>query len=281
MSTGTEGAGKFGTNYPHIFAMLAAEFEPDEVFSRTIKDDRGGSGRTEYYIRPRAAMNRLDNVMGPENWEDDCTPFGPNGSVKCVLTLTMPDGKKVRKSGVGSPQKPGQANSDKSAESDAFKRAAMKFGIARYLYRDGVPSFLAEVSHLEGPAVPLTPAAAERFEQARQPQQAPARREPERHREPERGATPRREEPARGQERQGHGPPRTGKAMYAWTLDQEKQYDVHLLKYMNSWSRLQDFPARMVDWDERQVALAHAEAVRKLRSLNTESDMVHEEALSN
>ena len=37
-----------------------------------------------------------------------------------------------------------QGDDDKSGFSDAFKRAAVKFGVARYLYRDGVPGFVRE-----------------------------------------------------------------------------------------------------------------------------------------
>ena len=61
----------------------------------------------------------------------------------------------------------------------------------------------------------------------------------------------------------------SGKDLFTWVKDQEQKYEVGLLKYLNSWAKLQGFPARMVEWDGGQVALAHAEASRKLRSLTT------------
>lgn len=60
-------------------------------------------------------------------------------------------------------------------------------------------------------------------------------------------------------------PPRSGKALYAWTRGKEQEHEVELLKYLNKWGKLQDFPGRMVDWDADQVERAHAEAVRKLQ----------------
>jgi len=56
----------------------------------------------------------------------------------------------------------------------------------------------------------------------------------------------------------------------------ESKQGVGLLKYLNGWAKLQDFPGRMVDWDDDQVRLAYAEAVRKLASLQS-----REPAMSN
>jgi hypothetical protein len=61
--------------------------------------------------------------------------------------------------------------------------------------------------------------------------------------------------------------PRTGKALYAWTKDIELRHEVGMLKYLNGWGKLQDYPARMVDWDDAQVAAAYAEGTRKLASV--------------
>src|SRR5262249_13177466 len=86
-------------------------------------------------------MNRLDAVVGPENWADDYLPFGEAG-VKCLLTITLPDGTKLTKAGIGGISKMNDASdTEKSGESDALKRAAVKFGIGRILYGDGVPGF--------------------------------------------------------------------------------------------------------------------------------------------
>jgi len=53
------------TQFPDLFAALAAPFEPQEVRVRSQ------GGRQLSYITARTAMNRLDDVLGPENWWDD------------------------------------------------------------------------------------------------------------------------------------------------------------------------------------------------------------------
>ena len=141
---------------------------------------------------------------------------------------------------------------DKSGYSDAFKRAAVKFGVARYLYRDGVPTFVQERD-------PGRRAAA-----AGRAGPGPGRRR-DRRRHRRRPPRPR-TAAGRGDRR---NPPRTGKALFAWTKDQEQRHEVGLLKYLNQWAKLQDFPGRMIDWDAEQVSLAYQEACRKLQSLQT------------
>jgi hypothetical protein len=248
------------TQYPDLFAALAAPFENHEVKLRAAYN-----GRQLHYITARTAMNRLDSVLGPENWWDDYVPS--NDSILCRLTIRLPDGSTVTKSDAGgyagmeTRNRNGEMvrdeeNDGKSGFSDAFKRAAAKFGVARYLYRDGVPNFVRErepgVDSL--PGQPAQPAASEPANQAAPaaPPQAPAR----------------------------NGLPRSGKALFAWTKDQEQRHEVGLLKYLNSWAKLQDFPNRMVDWDAEQVSLAYAEACRKLQSIQPTRE-AYEEAMSN
>ena len=81
------------TQFPDLFAALAAPFEPQEVRVRSQ------AGRQLHYITARTAMNRLDDVLGPENWWDDFTP-GEN-SVLCRLTLRLPDGQTITKADAG------------------------------------------------------------------------------------------------------------------------------------------------------------------------------------
>jgi hypothetical protein len=91
-------------------------------------------------------MNRLDEVCGPENWRDHYIPG--EHSVMCVLTLVLPDGSQVSKCDAGGyAGMTDQGDDDKSGFSDAFKRAAVKFGVGRHLYQDGT-------ARLEAPAPP-------------------------------------------------------------------------------------------------------------------------------
>jgi hypothetical protein len=122
------------TKYPEIFAALAAPFAAREVKTRSQ------SGKQLSYITARTAMNRLDSVLGPECWSDEYVE-GRDG-LKCRLTITLPDGSKVSKEDGGAAAGMSDADNDeKSAFSSAFKRAAVKFGVGRYLYQDGVPDF--------------------------------------------------------------------------------------------------------------------------------------------
>jgi hypothetical protein len=245
------------TQHPDLFAALAAPFEPSEVKARST------SGRQLHYITARTAMNRLDNVLGPENWFDEYFP--QENSVLCKLTIRLPDGALLTKSDAGGyAGMADQGDDDKSGYSDAFKRACVKFGIARYLYKDGVPSFVRErFAEAESPA----PAAQGNGH-------APSSASGSASTPPSEGANGRTASA-------GGNVPRTGKALFAWTKDQEQRHQVGLLKYLNGWAKLQEFPARMVEWDADQVAVAHAEAVRKLHSIQSSHTEAYEEALAN
>ena len=125
------------TQHRDLFAALAAPFEPEEVKLRAQ------GSRQLHYVTARTVMNRLDDVLGPENWWDDFVPL--EHSVICRLTVRLPDGQILTKSDAGGyagMADPG--DDDKSGFADAFKRAAVKFGVGRYLYRDGVPRFARE-----------------------------------------------------------------------------------------------------------------------------------------
>lgn len=104
------------------------EFRPGNV----RQDDKAQEGFTALalaYISSRAVMDRLDRVVGKENWRDEYTP-APAGGVMCTLYIRIDD-EWIGKSDVGE-------NTDfeaiKGGFSDALKRAAVKWGIGRYLY---------------------------------------------------------------------------------------------------------------------------------------------------
>src|SRR5271165_7068703 len=137
-----------------LFAALAAPFLPEEVRVRSQ------GARQLQYITARTVMNRLDDVLGPANWWDEYMPL--ENSVICRLTIRLPDGTTLTKSDAGGyAGMPDSGDDDKSGFSDAFKRAAVKFGIGRYLYRDGVPRFASQASRTgpgPGAADPVGPA---------------------------------------------------------------------------------------------------------------------------
>lgn len=116
-----------------IAAALSAPFEPKEVKFKPqmVKNNRA---LAMGYIDARLIQDRLDEVLGVENWQDKYE-FLPDGSVVCRLRLKL-GGRWITKTDVGSPsEQPDSGDRVKAAVSDALKRAAVKFGIGRYLYR--------------------------------------------------------------------------------------------------------------------------------------------------
>ena len=239
------------TKHPDLFTALAAPFAADEVKTRKQ------AGRDMRYVTARTVMNRLDTVLGPENWWD-CYAAGEH-SVLCRLTIRLPDGQELTKCDAGGyAGMADEGDDDKSGYSDGFKRAAVKFGVGRYLYRDGTASF--------APAepAPLTPVNGNGVGKPRHEWQGKG---------PGSAGVP---------ASRGNGTataervPATGKALFAWTRDQEQRHGAGLLKYLNGWAKLQDFPGRMVEWDGGQVSQAYAEACRKLRDYQ-DSDEIQRE----
>ena len=81
------------TQHPELFTALAAPFAAREVKQRTQ------AGRQMSYVTARTVMNRLDEVLGPENWWDDYTPM--TSSVICRMTIRLPDGQLLTKVDAG------------------------------------------------------------------------------------------------------------------------------------------------------------------------------------
>ncbi len=112
---------------------LAGPFEPTEVkFKPAVVS--GNRAMALAYVDARVIQDRLDEALGPMNWQDDYECL-PDGSVVCRLRLRLGD-EWITKVDVGGPSEQ-QDGGDrlKAAFSDALKRAAVKFGIGRYLYR--------------------------------------------------------------------------------------------------------------------------------------------------
>jgi len=82
------------------------------------------------YIDARDVMDLLDRAVEAENWSDKY--YEVRGQIMCSLGLrTAINGEFVWKSDTGSA---GDIEAEKSVVSDAFKRAAVKWGIGRFLY---------------------------------------------------------------------------------------------------------------------------------------------------
>lgn len=115
-----------------VASRLAEPFGPDhlEWKPQTVSGNRC---MVIAYIDARAVMDRLDAVCGVCGWRDEYFPLG-DGNVKCRLSLRL-GGEWVSKEDVGGESDQRDAgDKTKAAFSDALKRAAVKFGVGRYLY---------------------------------------------------------------------------------------------------------------------------------------------------
>lgn len=108
-----------------------------EPIPSKMRDGRGG--KQFAYIDARDVQDRLDDVVGPGNWS--CAfkvlQLDPP-AVECTLTVCD-----VRKADVGYCNDPAGGREDeplKAAYSDALKRAAVHWGIGRFLYEDAAPA---------------------------------------------------------------------------------------------------------------------------------------------
>jgi hypothetical protein len=116
-----------------LMQALAAPFAPSEVKFRPGATS-GNRALALPYVDVRAIQDRLDEVLGLDGWQDEYEPL-QDGSVMCRLRCRI-GGDWLVKSDVGSPsEQPDGGDRLKAAFSDALKRAAVKFGIGRYLYR--------------------------------------------------------------------------------------------------------------------------------------------------
>jgi len=116
-----------------LASALSAPFEPREVKFKPqmVKNNRC---LAMAYIDARLIQDRLDEVLGVENWQDKYDIL-TDGSVMCRLRVKLGN-RWVTKADVGSPsEQPDAGDRLKAAFSDGLKRAAVKYGIGRYLYR--------------------------------------------------------------------------------------------------------------------------------------------------
>ena len=112
------------SRYPDLFAALAQPFAPDQIRERP-----GQGGKMLSYIERETVMDRLNEVVGPENWDYELKPWGAD--LIGTLTITLPDGSKVKRCSVGGRAGMQMPDDDaKSADTDCLKRCGTLFGIS-------------------------------------------------------------------------------------------------------------------------------------------------------
>ena len=111
---------------PEVLYMMR-ELKKPFALSR-VKPRKGHGGGTLHYIDARDVMFRLDEVVGPLNWQDSYKEV--MGRIVCTLSIRFGNEWISKEDGAGDTKIEG----DKGGISDAFKRSAVKWGCGRYLY---------------------------------------------------------------------------------------------------------------------------------------------------
>ncbi len=121
--------------------LLAAPFEENDIEWRALrsgmKNDKGWASVVAY-VTNRAIMQRLDDVIGPDGWKNEYSK-APDDGVLCGISIKVGDEWITKYDGA--------ENTDieavKGGLSTSMKRAAVQWGIGRFLY--GLDSTFVQV----------------------------------------------------------------------------------------------------------------------------------------
>lgn len=130
--------------------LLKAPFHSSKIHWRVgatnVKPDGSlawgdyGQGIPLAYLTSRDVMDRLDEVCGPTNWQTE--HYELKGVMMCRLMIRI-DGEWIAKTdGAGDTQ----VDPEKGGVSGATKRAAVSWGVGRYLYGNDMGWWPLEVS---------------------------------------------------------------------------------------------------------------------------------------
>lgn len=120
---------------------LSREFDQGQLEWKPCRfgKKKNGQGWAQMlvYVTNRAIMDRLDEVCGAGNWRNEFTPWGPHGAL-CGISIRVTHGDMPESLDDWVTKFDGADNSDieptKGGLSNSMKRAAVQWGIGRYLY---------------------------------------------------------------------------------------------------------------------------------------------------
>jgi hypothetical protein len=118
-----------------VLVKLAAPFDDADLEWRIMQAGKNAKGmwaKCVAYVTNRAIMQRLDDVVGPGNWRNECPKEWAMGSPGVLAGISIKvDGEWVTKwDGADQPD----TEPVKGGFSNAMKRAAVLWGIGRDLY---------------------------------------------------------------------------------------------------------------------------------------------------
>ncbi len=162
-----------------IAQALSAPFDAGEVkFKPAVVS--GNRALALAYVDARVIQDRLDDVLGVMGWQDSYKVL-PDGSVMCRLRLKIGEQWITKVDVGGQSEQPDGGDRTKAAFSDALKRAAVKFGVGRYLYR--LPQMWADYDphkrqFVRPPALPASALPARSAPETKSAKAAPAKAQP-------------------------------------------------------------------------------------------------------
>lgn len=238
--------------FKSIFDDLAAKIP-------NVQQKPDGKGGFYPYIDKYQAMDRLNEVLGPANWEEhymllpglpDQAPIGT--IIHCDIIITLPDGTKLKRgdgTAVIDTRNVGPDLWVEQAYASAFKRACVKFGIAAYLKEEGRERRMRSQGQGGGGSWGGR-------QGGQQPQRAPARSGQQ-----SQGGGQQPQHGGQGQQRGGgQQPPRDRGRPDKPGLVLYKQFVANKidLKWIEDYGSVNNFPARMLNWSEEQAREAEA-----------------------
>ena len=124
-------------DFKTIKAELSKPFAPEDLEWRLQGTNKAKTGGFAVpYVTNRAIMDRLDDVVGPENWRNEFRPWHGNGKKDaqiCGISIYSEEHQEwiIKYDGAEDTD----IEAVKGGLSDSMKRAAVHWGIGRVLYK--------------------------------------------------------------------------------------------------------------------------------------------------
>lgn len=133
--------------------MAEQPFRPNAVSYKQLTGGKESTGKVLFagYIDSRDVQERLTEVFGFEGWQSHLN-LGPDGSLTCSLAVFTKNGW-ITRTDLGANDHKDFIVRTKGTASDALKRAAVLFGIGRFLYQ--IPNIWAKTKSVGGQSVPV------------------------------------------------------------------------------------------------------------------------------
>ena len=233
-----------------LFIDLAMPFDDWEVKSM----ERGTT--MILFVSATTVMNRLDEVVGPASWTASYQQLARG--IQCKLTITLPSGEQVAREDCGGYHGMNDPGDDeKSGFSDALKRAAMNFGVGRYLWQNGVPAFAREAFNAAVCDRKLLHCG------YREPSPKSVTATPHKAIAATSSSEPKNDEPSSNY-----------RSLLYWLKNESTELNWDLTSYLTTeWSLSKGYPKLLNKWTPDQLALGYKEAQRKSSVVRKQSQL--------